>query len=232
VPPLTLPTADAIPRTSTAEQVALALRDGIMRGDLPPGAPLRETSVASATGVSRNTVREALRLLVIEGLVVHHRHRGASVVVPSEAEVVDVFRTREVLELGAIDAWPTAAASARSALAGATDAFVAAARDRHLDHLSERDLAFHTALVGLLGSRRSDAFFATVRSEVQLYVAMLYGGNREWEDPVAVAAEHAAVHDALARGRIATARRLMRELLVGNRELLLAIVRDRAAASP
>src|SRR5439155_1032253 len=57
------------PAVATAERVATVVRDRIVTGALPPGTPLRETALATELGVSRNTLREGLRLLVAQGLV-------------------------------------------------------------------------------------------------------------------------------------------------------------------
>ena len=49
-----------IKRASTAEQVAEALREMILRGEIEQGQPLREVALAASIGVSRNTMREAI----------------------------------------------------------------------------------------------------------------------------------------------------------------------------
>ena len=66
----------SIRRVSTADQVASLMRQRILRGEFKPGTSLREVVIAAAIGVSRNTLREALRILVQEGLVRHSVHRG------------------------------------------------------------------------------------------------------------------------------------------------------------
>src|SRR6266567_7515964 len=80
--------ADAMPeiettlqlrRESTAEQVASALRELILSARFMPGTHLREGPLADQLGVSRNTVREAMQILVSEGLVTREIHRGAYV---------------------------------------------------------------------------------------------------------------------------------------------------------
>src|ERR1700742_4054712 len=54
---------------STVDRAAEELRRSLFDGDLGPGTPLREVALAEALGVSRSTVREALAILVAEGLV-------------------------------------------------------------------------------------------------------------------------------------------------------------------
>src|SRR5215475_4385833 len=92
-----------IDRTSTAERVADALRDLITHGDLPAGTPLREQQLVGSLDVSRNTLREAFRLLGRERLVDYTLHRGVAVREVDESDVHDIYRTREPLELMAVE---------------------------------------------------------------------------------------------------------------------------------
>ena len=81
-------------RTSTAERVADVLRERITDGSLAPGTRLPEDAVGSALGVSRNTLREAFRLLAHERLVVVEFNRGAFVRRLTVDEVVDLYLAR------------------------------------------------------------------------------------------------------------------------------------------
>src|SRR2546423_760865 len=80
-----------IKRVSTSDQVATALREKIFSGELRPGTPLQEVAMAASVGVSRNTLREAIRQLVHEGLVRHSVHRGAAVTELSEDDIADIY---------------------------------------------------------------------------------------------------------------------------------------------
>jgi DNA-binding GntR family transcriptional regulator len=93
-----------IKRVSTSDQVAAALREKILRGELRPGTPLQEVAMAASIGVSRNTLREAIRLLVHEGLVRHSVHRGAAVTELSEEDIADIYQVRKVLETAGVKA--------------------------------------------------------------------------------------------------------------------------------
>jgi len=68
-----------INRLSVADQVATLLRQRILEGEFRPGTQLQELPLASSLGVSRNTMREAMRILSIEGLLRHSLHRGVAV---------------------------------------------------------------------------------------------------------------------------------------------------------
>jgi DNA-binding GntR family transcriptional regulator len=81
-----------------AQQVARWLRDEIYAGRLAAGQPVRQEAVAEALGVSRIPVREALRQLESEGLVVLRPHSGARVAALDFAECTEIYKMRERLE--------------------------------------------------------------------------------------------------------------------------------------
>jgi DNA-binding GntR family transcriptional regulator len=145
-----------LPRArSTVDLAAEAVRAQIMAGAFRPGAALPETTLAQSLGVSRNTVREALRRLAADRLVSVEPHRGASVRTLTREDVADIYRARRHLELTAIDAL-----AARAAPAPKFPATVPSAADANR--------LFHTALVAVHGSRRVDEFFAGLMTEMRL----------------------------------------------------------------
>ncbi|MCA1770445.1 MAG: GntR family transcriptional regulator [Halomonas sp.] len=80
------------------EQIAERITDAVMEHRLPPGIKLVEEKLASAFGVSRTKIRQALTLLAQEGLVTLHPNRGAFVKRPTAAEARDLFATRRLVE--------------------------------------------------------------------------------------------------------------------------------------
>ena len=89
---------------SRKEAVRIEIRRSIITGALTPGEKLTETQLASALGVSRPTVREALNALAEEGLIVKEPYRGLRVAEMHSNEVHDMAVTRNALDLVAIDA--------------------------------------------------------------------------------------------------------------------------------
>jgi DNA-binding GntR family transcriptional regulator len=81
-----------------AEAVARRLRQAISDGELKPGEPLRQEAIAGEFEVSRIPVREALRLLESEGLVVIRPHSGARVAMLDFEECIEIYKIRERLE--------------------------------------------------------------------------------------------------------------------------------------
>ena len=89
-------------RASSADAVAEALRERILRGDLAPGVHLSEVDLARELGVDAHTLRAALARLTRERLVVHYPNRGAFVATPTLAAGDDLFAYRTLLEQGGL----------------------------------------------------------------------------------------------------------------------------------
>src|ERR1700745_326359 len=91
-----------IHRVSVADQVAAVLRQRILNGELRPGTPLPEVSLSTSLGVSRNTMREATRILSLEGLLRRDIHRGVAVSQLSLKDVQEIYHLRRMLEIPAV----------------------------------------------------------------------------------------------------------------------------------
>ena len=84
-------------RSSGAEAYDLLL-EAIDRGALPPGTRLREAELAERFRISRTPVREALKRLEAQGLVLHEPHHGAVVARLDYGQMTELYHMREVLE--------------------------------------------------------------------------------------------------------------------------------------
>lgn len=93
-----LPAAIERPTTLIREQVAAYLRDAITSFQLKPGTLLVEREICAATGTSRATVREALRQLESEGMVVSEVGKGTVVASLTKDEARNIYQVRGVLE--------------------------------------------------------------------------------------------------------------------------------------
>ncbi|GAA2008235.1 GntR family transcriptional regulator [Microbacterium ulmi] len=124
-------------------RIALAVREGIMAGEYPPGARIRQENLAEQFGASRVPVREALRQLEYEGLVRVVANTGAWVSRLTLEECEEVYQMRERLEplllhysAPALDAAAIAGlaqlAQRISSVGADTDAFLALDREFHM----------------------------------------------------------------------------------------------------
>jgi DNA-binding GntR family transcriptional regulator len=86
------------PSPPLREQVYFALEELILEGHLPPGHRLVESDLATHLQVSRGPIREALQLLERDGWIEVRPRRGAYVRIPSESELDDFFKARNLLE--------------------------------------------------------------------------------------------------------------------------------------
>lgn len=91
------------PEQLLRDRVTDVLRDAILRGDLEPGRRLTERELGEMTGVSRTSLREALRHLQAEGLVEPSEARGVQVAVLTESIVHELFDVRAVLEPAVVE---------------------------------------------------------------------------------------------------------------------------------
>ncbi|WBO67613.1 GntR family transcriptional regulator [Streptomyces camelliae] len=154
-------------RTSTAERVSDILRGRIAEGYFPPGTRLSEDGIGGALGVSRNTLREAFRLLTHERLLVHELNRGVFVRVLTVEDVEDIYRARTLVECAVVRGlgdppYPLDALAA----AVAEGATAAAASDWKA--LGTANIHFHRELVALAGSERTDELMRSVFAELRL----------------------------------------------------------------
>jgi DNA-binding GntR family transcriptional regulator len=209
----------SVEQTSTVDRVVEELRRAVFEGDLESGTPLREVALAESLGVSRPTVREALTVLVSEGLATREPHRGVAVATPDPESVGDVARARRVLELAGVRSWPEASDSDRKAVRTSLEEYAAAvAADASYEELNRRHLAIHLSFVGLTGSPRLVAMAASVHAELRLALAQVERARRNASDQVAA---HALLVDLLEAGDVARAEVELERHLAGGEAAIL-----------
>jgi DNA-binding GntR family transcriptional regulator len=171
---------------SAASRTADALRTAVFEGDLRPGQRLDEAGLGARLSVSRNTLREAFRLLGHEHVVEHVPHRGVFVRRLSLTEASDLYQTRRLLECGAVReaavlhrtaaTWdPVVRHDFERRWADSVEAVDAAAR-AGLDAAARGDFEavgtangrFHLALASLAGNAVLDRTLRTVLTEMRL----------------------------------------------------------------
>ncbi|WP_225836601.1 GntR family transcriptional regulator [Streptomyces sp. NK08204] len=154
-------------RTSTAERVSDILRSRIADGYFPPGTRLSEDAIGGALGVSRNTLREAFRLLTHERLLVHELNRGVFVRVLTVQDVEDIYRTRTLVECAVVRGLGEPP-YALDRLAEAVTEGLRAARENDWKAMGTANIHFHRELVSLAGSERTDELMRSVFAELRL----------------------------------------------------------------
>ncbi|MER6940208.1 GntR family transcriptional regulator [Nocardioides sp. NPDC127514] len=197
---------------STVDRVADELRRAVFEGELESGTPLREHGLAESLGVGRSTVREALTILVAEGLATRAPNKGVAVATPEAASVRDVCAARWVLEGAGVRNWRSASAEARRAVHESLDAYISAVHSERATYreLNERHLAFHLSLVALTGSPRLVAMQEHLVLELKLSLAQVDRIRRNAHDQ---AEDHAALVRLLDADRIDDAEQFLEKHL-------------------
>lgn len=206
-------------RTSTAERVADILRTRIAEGFFPPGARLSEDSIGGALGVSRNTLREAFRLLTHERLLVHQLNRGVFVRVLTVEDVEDIYRTRRLVECAVVRGLgepPFALDGLRAAVVGGEQA----AREKHWKGVSTANIHFHRELVALARSARTDELMRGVLAELRLAFHVV-DDPRGLHEPYLV--RNREILEVLKAGRRDDAEQLLADYLDGSRTRLVQV---------
>ena len=222
-----------IKRHSTAEQVAGALRSAILEGRLLPGAPLRELPLAEELGVSRNSMREAVRILEGEYLVRYQMNRGAVVAELSDQEIDDLFAAREVIELAGVQRLQELTPKQRAAyLEPFVQQIEAANASGDVAAAAAADQEFHTAIVAQARNAHLLRWHEGLRKELRLGLALAEQrrGDLGRKDTKASRNrnDHRALARALQRSGPAGARALSAHLAEGAAELhrLRRLLRD------
>lgn len=165
-------------KTSLREQAVVALRRAITSGDLEPGRHLVETELSERLGISRGTLREALRQLQQEGLVAAGARGRLNVRHLDAKEIRDIFAVRAALESLATQSLIDQPRRARivGELRAAIEAMEDAA-DRGLDDRIEADLDFHRLLCSLTGNETLLHSWESLEGSIRMSI-MFAGSDR------------------------------------------------------
>jgi DNA-binding GntR family transcriptional regulator len=213
-------------RTSTTDRVVQLLRDKILAGELPPGTALPEVALAESLGISRNTLREAVRTLAAEGLLRRSAHRGATVPELTEQDAEEIYRVRKMLELAAIDAAGRKKRPDVGPLRAQVRELAGAIEVRNWRGIVEHDLGFHRALVSFLGSSRLEHFYWMLLSELLVEFVSL---DRSQDKPIQfIPRQHAKLVGYLSSGQTEKARKVLSEHLDDSEQRLRSLLRNRS----
>jgi DNA-binding GntR family transcriptional regulator len=194
---------------SRADQVAGILRTRISAGFFRPGERLAEDEITDALKVSRNTLREAFRLLTHERLVVHELNRGMFVRELQVEDVVDLYRVRVHVECAVVRG-VTSPPPMLDRVAAAVDRGQRALEEEDWQALGTADIRFHQELVAIAGSPRLDELMRGVLAELRL-VFHVMDRPRWFHEPYLK--RNREILDVLATGEGVAAERLLADYL-------------------
>jgi len=200
-----------VTRPSTAELIAEQIRSAIVRGALGPGEQLGEAELAAHFQVSRGPLREAMQRLLSEGLLYSIRNRGIFVTELTFDDVVDIYRSRWVIEGGALD---LVLAGRREqtwkALEPAIEEMRTAAEREDATGVSDGDRRFHEILVASADSPRLVRAARTLLVETRMCLGAL---QTTYPDLHVQVDEHVVLREAIRTADREEVRRLLDEHL-------------------
>ena len=152
------------------EVVFNTLREAILTGELEPGEHLMEVKLANKLGVSRTPIREAIRKLELEGLVVMTPRRSAEVAKITKEDLVDVLEVRRVLEALSIELCCKNRTKEEIVLLKENlGKFKKSVESGDLTEIAKTDLQFHEIIYNATGNRRLNQILYNLREQMYRY---------------------------------------------------------------
>ena len=146
------------------------LRQAILKGELQPGERLMEIKLAERLGVSRTPIREAIRKLELEGLVVMIPRKGAAVANITEKDTKDVLEVRRTLEMFAVEvACERITEEQLTELKKAAKAFESSKGSMDLIRIAETDMNFHEIIYEATHNERLVQMLNNLRENMYRY---------------------------------------------------------------
>ncbi len=146
------------------------LRKAILTGQLKPGERLMEVHLANKLGVSRTPIREAIRKLELEGLVIMIPRRGAEVAQITEKSLKDVLEVRRALDVLCIElACERITAEEIENLQAACKEFEQATRGKDTSVIAKADVNLHDIIVQATGNQRLQQLVNNLAEQMYRY---------------------------------------------------------------
>jgi len=200
-------------RSTLPGQVANQIREAIKSGKLKPGDRLIETVLAREMNIGRNAVREAIRYIEKEGLIVTTPFKGAQVVELSKNDLKDIYDVRNALETLALN---TLAVKIDNEKTRVLDAVVkemkAVSKKGNLKAIIDIDLKFHRTLCELSENKVLLEAWSAISNRLRAFIANgdgLYGEDT----PEVTLGTHYPVIDAIKNSDFKLAVRILNEIL-------------------
>lgn len=200
------------------------LRQAILKGELAPGERLMEIQLAEKLGVSRTPIREAIRKLELEGLVLMIPRKGAEVAKISEKSLRDVLEVRRSLEELAIDWLARETDEEIEQLGERQNDFKNAINKGNAMNIAETDEAFHDVIYLGTGNDKLVQILNNLREQMYRY-RLEYIKDEDKRQILIVEHEHIL---AAIKARILQRQRMQQEnTLIIRRSLFPRISRSR-----
>ena len=195
------------------------LRQAIITGEFAPGERLMEIVLAERLGVSRTPVREAIRKLELEGLVVMVPRKGAEVARITEKSLKEVLEVRCALEeLGVILACRRITDEGKEELKKAHQEFKKAVESKDFLEIATKDEAFHECIFESTDNKRLLQIINNLKEQMYRY-RMEYVKDIGYHEKLVK--EHEEMLDAITSGNEKKAEEIMKKHIHDQEEMIL-----------
>jgi DNA-binding GntR family transcriptional regulator len=225
------PPSKTIRPPSLHEEVASRLRTLIFERRLSPGSWIDELALARQWGISRTPLREALKVLAVEGLVTAHPGRGCQVAEMSEDDAAQLFPVMAILEgRCALEAVQHASDADLRGLQVLHDELERCAAIGDVEGYYRANHVFHARVQELAGN----PWLGRATTELRKFMRLLRGRQLNWPGRMAESiAEHRALMQAIARRDAHTASTIMHDHLMAQLAALQALrAKEQLDATP
>ena len=211
------------------EIVFESIRGAILSGSLKPGERLMEVQVAEKLGVSRTPIREAIRKLELEGLVVMIPRKGAYVADLSIKDITDALEIRAALEgLAAGLASMRITEEEIEELELTAVEFHKAIEQEDYDLMIQRDIEFHAKIFAATRNEKLVQLTNNLREQVQRFRDIyLRKSNKSKE----LSREHYEIAEAIASRNINRAEELAKKHIINAENYIMKMVEDKQDGS-
>ena len=200
------------------------LRQAIITGEFAPGERLMEISLANRLGVSRTPVREAIRKLELEGLVIMIPRKGAQVARITEKNLRDVIEIRTVLEeFAAVLACERIDQSGLHDLCQAHEDFIRSVENGDILDIVDKDETFHDTIFRATNNDRLISIINNLREQFYRYRMEYVKDIRQRSNLVE---EHRELLDAISSRDSIKAKELMKTHLLNQQQEVINNIQE------
>jgi len=208
------------------DQIASGLRDSITSGRLKPGEQLKEMEIADLLRVSRSPVREAIRILNLEGLVDLFPRRGARVHLITLEDVKDIYQIREMIEgfvcsLSAENMQEEDIAE----LEKHWGLMEVHSKNGNLDNYLEASTNFHNKLIASCHNKKLETIYQGLLNWFKLFRSFIHTADIQKTRASSSLLEHRAIIDALKDRNKDLSEKLSREHVQKGRDNLFQVLK-------
>ncbi len=150
------------------------LKESILNGSLKPGDKLVEEIISRKLSISKTPVREAIRELTQEGLIIHHSRRGITIIDFTEKDILEIITLREHIEsFGLSLSIPRFNDEDKKYFQSIINDIYEFEQKKQYKDLVRKDLEFHKALIEASGHSRLIKIWSLLESQVLVLLNMI-----------------------------------------------------------